>query len=480
MTNAMIKSSLPTAPAPKTVFAFALPESAAPMAIFSALYRFPYTQFLDNTAAHQKNGRYSTIVFQPVEILEAWDDKVSVTNREQQLGIRSPITKLLSERLDVWGQGRVMNDPTLPPFQGGAVGYFGFGFNQTKQRMNDIPRAAFGIYDQCVSFDHAEKRAWYVVVSDDAETARTRYAHFQRLTAHNYLPPQDSVQPHLSWAPLTLPAQVKDSVRRLSDFIRSGSFDRSYLCHYFESVVPAGYDALAHYQTLRGQTQTPWGACMMLGGLNVMITDAEPVFTLQDKQIEMHHISHRVSRPEGSLRDDVTVRTLAQNQAALQEHRKMAKEQTIRLSALCTASGILGPSHPEIGEAAHEYNLTSVTRGILANNVSLSDLLDVFTPAPAYSAQPLDRALKVIAEMEPATRGPTCGHVATIGFNGSISLSQNNEVLLNNGVQLRFAVGAPVSADTAPDIWFNDIAQKADAALERIGSDTHIRHSRTA
>ncbi len=472
--NRMTETMTATSPTPKTVYAFALPKSTDPMAVFSALYRFPYTQFLDSTAPDQKNGRYSTIVFQPVEILESWDDKISVTNREQQLGIRGELTKLLSERLDVWGHGKIMTDPTLPPFQGGAVGYFGFGFKQGKQRATDIPRAAFGIYDQCVSFDHNEKRAWYVVVSDDPATAQTRYAHFQRLTAYNYLPRPDNVQPHLSWAPLTLPAQIKENVRRLSDFIRSGSFDNAYLCHYFESQVPAGYDALAHYQTLRTQTHTPLGACMMLGGLNVMITDAEPVFTTQDKQIEMHHVSHRVTRPEGSLRDSVAARTLAQDEAAMSAHRKAAKEQTIRLSSLCKANGILGPSHPEIAEASHEYHLTSVTRGVLSNNVTLSDLLDVFTPAPAYAAQPVDRSLRVINDMEPVTRGPTCGHVAAIGFNGSITLSLNNEVLLNNGATLRYAAGAPVTGETQPDIWLDEVIKSAEQALNRIGSDTEL------
>lgn len=467
----------PSYPAPKNVYAFALPAATDAMALFSALYRFPYTQFLDSTAPGHKNGRYSTLVFQPVEILESWHDKISVTNREQQLGIRGNITELLMDRLDVWGNGKIMNDPTLPPFQGGAVGYFGFGFQHNKQNQNDIPRAAFGIYDQCVSFDHVENQAWYVVVSDDPAAAQNRYAHFQRLTAQSYLPRADNVQPHLSWAPLTLAGQVREQVRRLSDYIQSGSFDRSYLCHYMESAVPAGYDALAHYQTLRAQTHTPLGSCMMLGGLNIMITDAELVFTIADQQIEMHHVSHRVNRPEGSLRDSVAAQTLAQDKVAHDSHRKMAKEQTIRLSALCNANGILGPSSPEIAEASHEYYLTSVTRGVLADNVTLSDLLEVFTPAPAYAAQPLDRALRVINELEPATRGPNGGHVATIGFNGNMTLSQNNEVLLNNGATLRYAAGAPVTASTDPDLWYKDVMQHIEQALSRIGTDTDLKQA---
>lgn len=464
----------------KTVYAYALPDMSAPLAVFSSLYRFPYTQFLDSTAPQQQGGRYSTIVFQPVEILEVWGDKITVTNRDQQLSLRGKLADLLPDRLNVWGQGDVMSDPTLPPFQGGAVGYFGFGFGQLKQRVMDIPQAAFGIYDQCVSFDHQENRAWYVVISDNAEHARTKYNHFTRLASRSFLPREDSEQPHLSWAPRTLPGPLKENARRLTDYIHAGSFDRTFLCQYYESIVPAGYDVLAHYQSLRAKNRTPLGTCQMLGGLNVIVSDAEPLLTINDKQVEVHHISHRTPRPEGALRDNVAARTLAQDQNIMNAHRKMAKDQAIRLSSLCRANGILGPSNPEVIQAGHEYQVGSITRGVLNEDTSLSDLLDTFTPAPQYAGQPLERSLRVVADMESSTRGPAYGHTVVISFTGHMTVSLNTEVTVNNGHELRYTAGLPISANTEPDIWYDELVNKAEIALARIGSDTEERKSNIA
>lgn len=465
---------------PKTVYAYALPASTEALAVFSSLYRFPYTQFLDSTAPTQQGGRYSTVLFQPVEILEAWGEKITVTNRDQQLSLRGKLTDLLTERLDVWGQGEVMTDPTLPPFQGGAVGYFGFGFGHAKQRITDIPQAAFGIYEQCVSFDHQEDRAWYVVVSDSEEQARQKYNHFTRLAARNFLPSQDSVQPHLSWAPRVLPGPLKENVRRLTDFIHSGSFDRTFLCQYYESVVPAGYDVLAHYQKLRQENKTPLGACLMLGGLNVMIADAEPVFTVNSKQIEVHHISHRTARPEGSLRDHVAAQELANDEAVTESHRRLAKDQAISLSSLCRANGILGPSTPEVVETGHEYQMGSITRGVLNENTTLADLLGAFTPAAQHNSTPLERTLRVIGDMEQLTRGPAYGHMAVIGFNGHMTISLNTETVINNGNDMRYTVGLPVSANTEADIWYDELVNHAEIVLTRIGSDTEERKASMA
>lgn len=464
----------------KTVYAFALPPATEPLNVFSALYRFPYTQFLDSTDPQQKGGRYSTIVFQPVEIIEAWGDKVTVTNRDQQLSLRGNITTLLQERLDVWGNGPVMADPTMPPFQGGAVGYFGFGIQNIVQKVTDIPQAAFGIYDQCISFDHSENQAWHVVISENPELAKAKHAHFLRLSAHDYLPAADSVQPGLSWAPRTLPAPLIENVRRLTDYIQAGSFDHSFLCQFYESDVPAGYDILAHYAGLHRQAKTPLGACMALGGLNILVMNAEPLFTVSDREIEMPYISHRTARPEGTLRDDVIAREMADDKEAIIAHQKMAKEQTVRLSALCSAEGILGPSTPRVEPSSHDYHLTSVTRGVLGDKVTLSDLLTAFTPAQAFSGTPADRALRVVTDMEPCSRGPAFGHTAVISFTGTMTVSLNTEVVINNGSHLRYAAGLAVDGNTKPAQWYDQLVQNAEIALARIGSDTNVKETKTA
>lgn len=464
---------------PKTVYAYPLPGTSDPLAVFSSLYRFPYTQFLDG-APTPKYGRTSTIVFQPVEILELWGDKITVTNREQQLSLKGKLTSLLPARLQVWGQGNVMRDPTLPAFQGGAVGYFGFGADIVKQKVTDIPQAAFGIYDQCVTFDHQENQAWYVVVSDDPEQAKIRHAHFMRLISRDYLPAIEAVQPHLSWAPVTFPGALIENIRRVTDYIHAGSFDRSFLCQYFESDVPAGYDVLAHYSELRKQITSPLGGCLALGGLNVMITDIQPVFSIIDRQIEVPHISHRTPRPEGTLRDQAMSQELANDKAALSAHQKMARDEAVRLSSLCHASGILGPSNPQVDTSAGEYHISSMTRGVLADNVTFSDLVTLVAPAHAYCGEPADRAMRIIDDMESRTRGPAFGHTVTIGFNGSMTFNLNTEVVMNNGSVLRYAAGLPVSANTVPADWYDEMARKAEAALSRIGSDTESKASNTA
>ena len=356
----------------------------------------------------------------------------------------------------------------------------GFGLNTVKQTIADIPQAAFGIYDQCVSFDHIENRAFYVVVTDSEEQAEARYAHFQRLTAHSYLPPVDSIQPSLSWAPRTLPGPLIENVRRLTDYIHAGSFDQTFLCQYYESDVPAGYDILAHYADIHSHAKTPFGACQTLGGLNVMVMDAELVLTVIDGQIELPHVSHQTPRPEGSLRGTLVARELSENTQAMATHQKMAKDQTINLSSLCHGNGILGPSTPVVEEIGSEYQIMSLTRGILSDRTTIRDILDVLTRPAAFNGNPLDRALRVITDMEPCHRGPAFGHMVTISFNGAMTVSMNKDIVVNNGSTVRYATGLPVTAETNPAVWYDQLVAKAEPALERISNDVEFRNTKMA
>lgn len=465
----------------KNVYAFSLSSMADPLAVFSSLYRFPYTQIIDGTAAANHSPRYTTIVFQPVEIIESWNEKVTVTNRDQQLSFKSHIVELLEERLRVWGHGKILRDPMLPPFQGGAVGYFGFGALTPQARTGDVPHAAFGIYDQCVAFDHQDNNAWYIVVSESAEQAQNKYNHFKTLAARQFLPVDGTAQPHLSWVPATMPGAMKETVRQLTDYIHAGSFNRSYLCQFYESPLPAGYETLAHYHDIRAQSSPATvRACLSLGGLHVIVASSEPALTITDRQIEITHNSHRIARPEGLLRDDVAGKNLAADQIALAQHQKQAKALTIKLAALCPAGGILGPSTPTLMSAGQEYLLSSTTRGVLANDATLKDLLALVSPGEDYSGEPTDHALRVIASVEPFSRGPAFGHLALIGFNGSLSLTLNKDVVVNNSHELRYAVGLPVYSDTKADIWYDELVRKAEAALRVIGDDSEIPASRMA
>ncbi len=74
----------------------------------------------------------------------------------------------------------------LPPFQGGAAGFFGYDLARGLEKLPALPSSsspdmAVGLYDQVAAFDHADNKAWLIVLASDSKTAETKHAHFLRL-----------------------------------------------------------------------------------------------------------------------------------------------------------------------------------------------------------------------------------------------------------------------------------------------------------
>jgi anthranilate/para-aminobenzoate synthase component I len=69
---------------------------------FAALQTQPYSLWLDSADTAHTQGRYSYIVSHPVEMIEAKDGRVTVTNSAQQTVLRCDPFDILNERLAAW------------------------------------------------------------------------------------------------------------------------------------------------------------------------------------------------------------------------------------------------------------------------------------------------------------------------------------------------------------------------------------------
>jgi anthranilate/para-aminobenzoate synthase component I len=104
-----------------------------------------------------------------LKTIESKNGRVTVTNAEQQLSFDADAMDTVKERISAWGEARDTRYD-LPPFQGGAAGFFGYDLarqmEHLPQRTEDspsLPDMCIGLYDKIVSFDTTEKKAWIVI-----------------------------------------------------------------------------------------------------------------------------------------------------------------------------------------------------------------------------------------------------------------------------------------------------------------------------
>jgi len=87
------------------------------------------------------------------------------------------------------------------------------------------------------------------------------------------------------------------------------------------------------------------------------------------------------------------------------------------------------------------------------------------------SGAPKVRALEIIDELEPVSRGPYAGAAGYVGFDGDMDLAIIIRSVALSGRRLRFQAGAGIVHDSTPEAEYQETAHKLRAALVAIAGD---------
>src|SRR5215210_7473850 len=129
-------------------------DTLTPLVAFAALSGDASEAFLFESVERGENlGRYSFVGFEPRRNL-TFDATVS-----------DPVRMLNDELVPL----RVEGEEKLPPFFGGAVGFFGYGVAGWSEKIPDSHRDDYGLpdakllfFDNVVVFDHVRQRLYVV------------------------------------------------------------------------------------------------------------------------------------------------------------------------------------------------------------------------------------------------------------------------------------------------------------------------------
>ena len=125
-----------------------------PLALFAPFAHLPWAAFLDSAEEHGLRGRHAYIAVDPYDTIQARFEDTA----DPFVVLRGKLPLNLAPAL-----------PGLPPFQGGALGIFGYelgGFLERLPRpratVPSPPDLAVGLYDTVAAFDLGTRKAWVV------------------------------------------------------------------------------------------------------------------------------------------------------------------------------------------------------------------------------------------------------------------------------------------------------------------------------
>ena len=204
-------------------------------------------------------------------------------------------------------------------------------------------------------------------------------------------------------------------------------------------------------------------------GQNKLIgASPEILVRLTDGKIELRPIAG--TRPRGSTpeKDKHLEDDLMADPKERAEHVMLVDLGRNDVGKVALPGSVKVPRLMEVERYSHVMHIVSRIEGILRRDMDCFDLFMSAFPAGTVSGAPKIRAMEIISELEPSSRGPYAGAVGYFGFNGNMDFCITIRTITIMKNRLSIQVGAGIVADSLPDREYEETLRKADAMFKAI------------
>jgi len=481
MTHSMRMSALQVMPALRSTTALDRPitplvreiEYADPATLFAPFAQDRYASLLESALTGGARGRYSFIAVEPFRVLTSKDGVITI---DGERGLGNPFDVLRRE-LSTYS---LQPAPGLPPLQGGVVGYFGYELVRHLERVPmaraddmEFPDLALGFHDVLIAVDHGDRRAWLLSSGLPATHPTARWqramerldAISERLTAAN----RSTAAP----VPVETAAVISNFsrseyeavVQRVVDYILAGDIFQANLSQRFAAPLAPDMNTFGLYRRLRDLNPAPFAAFLRFDDVEIVSASPERFLSLRGNRVETCPI--KGTRPRGrTVEED---RALADELLASEKDRaeNVMIVDLLRndLSRVCRDSSVDVRGLCELESFATVHHLVSTVVGALQPGLTAVDLLAACFPGGSITGAPKIRAMEIIAELEPTRRGPYCGSVGYIGFDGCMDTSIVIRTYAMRNGRVTFQAGGGIVADSTPAAEYAETLAKARALI---------------
>lgn len=451
-----------------------LPAGMTAVEAFRRLAGLPHAVFFDSAAQSSEYGRYSFVAADPF----AWIERTDVDEDP------------LAEVARFAAGFPSATAPGLPPFQGGVAGLFGYELGRTlervpRARIDDLPTPplAVGAYDVVLAFDHAVDRGWIVSqgfpeTSEPArlERATKRIAQFQAWLAR---PPVVDAYSAADGTALKAPThkvgfpgvdsnmsadEYRRMVLRAVEYIHAGDLFQANLSQRL--TARARTSAVELYLRLRERNPAPYAGFLDGGDWQVASASPECFLTVREGRVETRPIKGTRGRLAHAVADLFSGDELRASSKDRAENVMIVDLMRNDLSRVCRTDSVHVAQLCRLESYAFVQHLVSVVRGELRHRLTPFDLLRAAFPGGSVTGAPKLRAMEVIAELEPTARGPYCGSLGYIGFDGTMDSNILIRTITAAHGWLQFPVGGGIVSPSDADDEYRETWHKARGLIE--------------
>ena len=192
----------------------------------------------------------------------------------------------------------------------------------------------------------------------------------------------------------------------------------------------------------------------------------EILVRLQDKKLTLRPIAGTRKRGSSPEEDEINKKDLLNDPKEIAEHLMLIDLGRNDVGKVSKIGTVKVTDKMVIEKYSHVMHIVSNVIGSLSEDLNYLDALKATLPAGTLSGAPKIRAMEIINELEPSSRGIYGGAIGYISWNGNIDTAiAIRTAVIKDGI-IHVGAGAGIVADSIPENEWLECKQKSKVFLD--------------
>jgi len=417
------------------------------------------TFLFESLTGPEELAETSIMGFDPEFVVKGYYNRVTIQDRNNSIKTIST-TEPLNTIKDLVQK---TNDQSYR-YLGGAVGIINYDAirlwekipKDHSKNMNDKtiitePIMEFGIYNDGILFDNKQKKSLYFYYDknrvDEIKSSESKFEDFTISKITNNLNEE----------------KFSEIVNKAKKFIYDGDIFQVVLSRKFSFEADGDY--LKVYQKLRSLNPSPYLYHLKMNEKTVIGSSPEMLLRVTNDQVETFPIAGTRKITNDDKKNEEMKQELISDEKELAEHTMLVDLGRNDIGKVCEYGSVHVKELMEVKKFSHVQHMVTHVVGKLGKDYDMYDAFRAVFPAGTVSGAPKVRAMEIIDELEPESRGPYAGAIGYFSFNGCCDFAIAIRSIFANGNLGFVQAGAGIVFDSISENELKETEHKANAML---------------
>jgi len=412
---------------------------------------YEYSFLFESLTGPEELSETSIMGFDPEYIVKGYYDKVTIQSRDGSLETIST-----DEPLAVIKDLVQKTDVQTYRYLGGAVGIINYDairlWEKIPKRHNTTePIMEFGIYNDGILFDNKQKKSLYFYYEenrvDEIKTSEPIFDDFKMSKISTNLDKDEF-------------SKIVESAKK---YIYDGDVFQVVLSRKFSFEAHGDY--LKVYEKLRSLNPSPYLYHLKMGKKITIGSSPEMLLRVTNDQVETFPIAGTRKISDDEAKNEKLRQELVNDEKELAEHTMLVDLGRNDIGKVCDYGTVRVNKLMEVKQFSHVQHMVTHVVGKLNKNYDMYDAFKAVFPAGTVSGAPKVRAMEIIDELEPESRGPYAGAVGYFSFNGCCDFAIAIRSIFADDNSGFVQAGAGIVFDSISDNELKETEHKANAMI---------------